>query len=132
MRDGTIVKSFEPSAAWQMDWPHGVSTVVQVKACVSGLSAAGAVREFLKPLHHNPDADVPDGVSLYYWGGFTAQVTPPVDEDVWRIVLASAGEDAFDSVQDAADALVEALRAAPGEVLLTWQELPATRVNGTP
>lgn len=132
MSDDSVVASFQPTDSWYRDWPHGVDTSVQVQASISGPDAANAVQEFLKSLKHDPDVDVPDGVSQYYWGGFAVAVTAPADDGTWRIVLASAGEDGFDSVEDGADALVGALRSTPGAISLTWHELPATRINGAP
>lgn len=129
MCESSAVPSFQPTDEWYGDWPHGVSTLVRVLASITGSAAAPAVQRFLQPLTHNPDADVPDGVNLYFWGGFIAESTPPTDGGAWQIVLASAGEDGFDSLISAADDLTAALRATPGEVQLTWRELAATRVD---
>lgn len=129
MCDESVVPSFQPTDEWREDWPYGVSTSVQVLASVTGPSATRAVQSFLKPFTHNPDADVPDGVSLYYQGGFTVESTPPAAGGAWQILLTSAGEDGFDSLESAADDLTAALRATPGEVQLAWHELPATQVD---
>lgn len=129
MGDRSAVPSFKPSEEWHEDWPYGESTSVQVLASISGAAAGRAVANFLRPLTLNPDADVPAGVDLYYQGGFTAESIPPTDGGPWRIILASAGQDGFDSLIGAADDLTDALRATPGEVRLTWQELAATSVD---
>lgn len=129
MCDASAVPAFVPSDGWYEDCPYEVSTLVQVRASVTGPAADRVVQSFLEPLTHNPEADVPDGVSLHYQGGFLVESTPPVDGGAWQLLLASAGEDGFDSLRTAADDLTAALRATPGEVRLTWQELPATRVD---
>lgn len=72
----------------------------------------------MRPLKHALDADVPNGVDLYFWGGYSAGETQPGENGAWKIVLASAGEDGFGSVQDGADALAAALRAAPGAITI--------------
>lgn len=120
------VPSFQPSAEWSEDWPYGVSTLVRAQASVTGPAAAHGMQRFLEPLTHSPEAEVPDGVSLYFQGGFFVEVEPPADEGAWQIMVASAGEDGFGSLMTAADDLVAALRATPGEVRLSWRELPAT------
>lgn len=129
MSDSSAVPSFQPSSEWYADWPYDVSTLVQVRALVTGPAAARAVQRFLDPLTHNPDAAVPAGASLYYQGGFTVTVTPAGEGDSWQIVLASAGQDGFDSLRFAADDLAAALRETPGAVRLAWHELPATRAE---
>ncbi|GAA1153383.1 hypothetical protein [Ornithinicoccus hortensis] len=129
MAEATEIPSFRPSSDWYEDWPFGVDTSVQVEACVTGSAADRAVEAFLEPLTRDPGADGAGGVRVHYWGGFTVESAPLTDEDGWRIVLASAGEDGFDSLETAADALVDALRGTPGEVRLAWHELPATRVT---
>lgn len=45
-------------------------------------------------------------------------------------VLASAGEDGFDFLMSATADLVESLCKTPGDVRLTWHELPASRASG--
>ncbi|MGC3021331.1 MULTISPECIES: hypothetical protein [unclassified Brevibacterium] len=127
MCDNSVIPSFNPSEDWYADWPHGVSTSVQILASVTGAAATRAVQHFLEPLTHNPDARVPAGVDLYYQGGFTVETMPTDDAGALQIVLASAGEDGFDSVLSAADDLTAALRETSGEVRLTWHELAATR-----
>ena len=84
---------------------------------------------FLEPLTHDPSADSAGGTRIHYWGGFAVESAAIANGDGWRIVLASAGEDGFDSVESAAGQLVDALRETPGEVRLAWRELPATRVK---
>ncbi|MGO1560915.1 hypothetical protein CZ771_02845 [Actinomycetales bacterium JB111] len=106
-----------------------MDTSVQVEARVTGAAAERAVEAFLEPLTHDPAADGAGGVRVHHWGGFTVESAPAADGDGWRLVLASAGEDGFDSVEGAADSLVDALRATPGEVRLSWRALPATRVT---
>lgn len=129
MAEATEIPAFRPSSGWYEDWPFDVDTSVQVEACVTGSAADRAVKAFLKTLRRDPVVDDPDGVRVHYWGGFTVESAPLVDEDGWQIVLASAGEDGFDSVESAAGGLVDAIRATPGEVRLAWRELPATRVT---
>lgn len=118
-----MVPEFQPSDAWFSDWPFDVSTLVRVAATVSG--AGEAVPEFLSTLTRDHSAD-----GVYYRGGYYVEVSGDEPAGQWRIILGSAGEDGFDSVLSAADDLVEALRAAPGEARLTWQELPATKAPG--
>jgi len=130
MAEATEIPSFRPSREWYEDWPYGVDTSVQVEASVTGPAADRAMEGFLEPLTEDLDASVADGVRVYYWGGFTVESARSADGDGWRIVLASAGEDGFDSVEGAASDLVGVLRATPGEVRLAWHELPATRTAG--
>lgn len=129
MAEASEIPSFRPSSEWYEDWPFDVDTRVQVEACVAGSAADRAVQAFLEPLTHDPGADGAGGVRVHHWGGFTVESAPSADGDGWQIVLASAGEDGFDSVESAADDLVDALTATPGEVRLAWHELPATRVT---
>ncbi|BAF54097.1 hypothetical protein [Corynebacterium glutamicum] len=126
----TDIPPFRPSSQWYEDWPFGVDTLVRVEARITGAAADRAVSVFLEPLTHDTDADRADGVRLHYWGGFTVESSALIDENGWRLVLASAGEDGFDSVESAADDLFDKLRATPGEVRLLWHELPATRAPG--
>jgi hypothetical protein len=130
MAETTEIPSFRPSSEWYEDWPFDVDTSIQVEATVTGPAADRAVEAFLEPLTEDPDASLADGVRVHYRGGFTVASAPAADGDGWKIVLASAGEDGFDSVEGAAGDLVDALRAAPGEVRLAWHELPATRAKG--
>jgi len=130
MTDGTEIPSFRPSSEWYEDRPFDVDTSVQVEASVAGPAADLAVERFLEPLTEDLDDSVADAVRVHYWGGFTVESAPSADGDGWLIVLASAGEDAFDSLQGAADDLVDELRATAGEVRLAWRELPATRAPG--
>lgn len=130
MTEATEIPSFRPSSGWYEDWPFDVDTSVQVEATVTGPAADRAVERFLEPLTEDLDASLADGARVHYRGGFTVASAPAADGDGWRIVLASAGEDSFDSVEGAAGDLVGVLRAAPGEVRLTWRELPATRAAG--
>lgn len=130
MTETTEIPSFRPSSGWYEDWPFDVDTSVQVEATVTGPAADRAVEAFLEPLTEDPDAFLADGVRVHYRGGFTVASAPAADGDGWKIVLASAGEDGFDSVEGAAGDLLDALRAAPGEVRLAWHELPATRAVG--
>ncbi|GAA1308244.1 MAG: hypothetical protein ACTH6N_04335 [Brachybacterium tyrofermentans] len=132
MHERSEISSFQPTDAWNMDWPYDVWTQVGVQASISGPDAATAVQDFVESLEHEPDSDDPGGAGLHYRGGYTAEVTTPDDGEVWQIVLASAGEDGLGSVQDAADDLVAALRQASGEVRLAWSELPATRARTAP
>lgn len=131
MAEANEIPSFRPSSEWYEDWPFGVDTSVQVEVCVTGAAADRAVAAFLEPLTHDPDDEGAGGARIHYWGGFTVESVPLADGDGWQIVLASAGEGGFDSLESAADALVEALRATPGEVRLAWRELPATRVTSS-
>ncbi|HJG80154.1 MAG TPA: hypothetical protein K8V08_07055, partial [Brevibacterium senegalense] len=121
--------SFRPSSEWYEDWPFDVDTSVQVEARVTCSAADRAVEVFLEPLTHDPGADSASGSRVHYWGGFTVESAPVADGGGWRIVLTSAGEDGFNSLESAADDLVDVLRATPGEVRLVWRELPATRVS---
>lgn len=84
---------------------------------------------FLESVTHDPSADSAGGGRIHYWGGFTVESAAIANGDGWRIVLASAGEDGFDSVESAAGQLVDALHATPGEVRLAWRELPEFRVT---
>lgn len=128
MSEATEIPSFRPSSGWCEDWPFDVDTFLQVEACVTGSAADRAVNTFLNTLMRGLVVDDPGGVRVHYWGGFIVKSAPLVDEGGWQIVLASAGEDAFDSLEGAAEGLVDALRATPGKVRLVWRELPATRV----
>lgn len=130
MARSTDIPPFRPSIKWYEDWPFGVDTLVQVEARVAGAAATRAVESFLEQLTFDRDADGVDGVRHHYWGGFTVESAPLADKGGWRLVLASAGEDGFDSLESAADDLVDKLRATPGEVRLVWHELPATRAPG--
>lgn len=130
MAEATEIPSFRPSSGWYEDWPFDVNTSVQVEASVTGAAADRAVEAFLAPLTEDLDASLADGVRVHYQAGFTVATAPAADVDGWRIVLASAGEDGFDSVEGEVGDLVGALRAAPGEVRLAWHELPATRAAG--
>ena len=130
MTEATGIPSFRPSSGWYEDWPFDVDTSVQVEASVTGPAAERAVEAFLAPLTHDPGADGAGGIRVHYRGGFTVESAPAADGDGWRIVLASAGKDGFDSVEGAAGDLVGVLRATPGEVRLAWHELPATRAEG--
>ena len=130
MTEASAIPSFRPSSQWYEDWPYGVDTSVQVEATVTGPAADRAVERFLEPLTYDPGADGAGGVRVHHWGGFTVESAPAADGDGWRIVLASAGEDGFDSVEGAAEDLVDAIRSTPGEARLAWRELPATRVTG--
>lgn len=107
-----------------------MDTLVQVEAHITGAAADRAVNAFLGTLAHDSDADRANGSRVHYWGGFTVESAPIPDEDGWKLVLASAGEDGFDSLESAADDLVDKLRATPGEVRLVWHELPVTRAPG--
>ena len=126
----TDVPPFRPSNQWYEDWPFGVDTLVQIEARITGAAADRAVNAFLEPLTHDTNAECANGRRFYYWGGFTVEPAPLTNKGGWRLVLASAGEDGFDSLESAADALVDKLRATPGEVRLVWHELPATRSPG--
>ncbi|BAU95410.1 hypothetical protein N24_1148 [Corynebacterium suranareeae] len=130
MSKSTEIPSFRPSSEWYENWPFGVDTLVQVEARITGAAADRAVNAFLESLTHDTDSDCVDGVRLHYWGGFTVESSPLADKGGWRLVLASAGEDGFDSVESAANDLVDKLRATPGEVRLSWHELSATRAPG--
>lgn len=130
MAEATEIPSFRPSSEWYEDWPFDVDTSVQIEASVTGSAADRAVEAFLESLTPEPGADGADGTRVHYRGGFTVESAPSTDGDGWQIVLASAGEDGFDSLESAADDLVAALRATPGEVRLAWRELPATRAAG--
>ena len=131
MAEATDVPSFRPTSEWYEDWPFDVDTSVRVEARVTGSAANRAVEAFLAPLTQDLNTEDAGGVRVHYWGGFTVESAPSTDGHEWQIVLSSAGEDGFDSVVGAADDLAEALRATPGEVQLTWRELPATRVAGS-
>ena len=126
----TDIPQFQPRSEWYEGWSFGVDTLVQVEARIAGTAADRAVNAFLESLTHDTDADRVDGVRLHYWGGFTVESAASIDENGWRLVLASAGEDGFDSLVSAADDLVDKLRATPGEVRLVWHELPVTRAPG--
>lgn len=129
MAEATEIPSFRPGSEWYEDWPFDVDTFVQVEACITGSAADRAVEAFLETLTHDPGADGESGVRVHYSGGFTVESAPSADGDGWRIVLVSAGEDGFDSLEGAAGDLVDALRATHGEIRLVWHELPATRVT---
>ncbi len=126
----TEIPPFRPSSQWYEDWPFGVDTLVQAEARVIGFAADRAVESFLEPLTLDTDSDRVDGVRLHDWGGITVESAPLTDKGGWRLVLSSAGEDGFDSLESAANDLVDKLRAMPGEVRLVWRELPATRAPG--
>lgn len=128
--EDSAVLSFRPSSEWLEDWPFDVDTSVRVEATVTGPAAERAVEGFLAPLTEVKDDSVADGVRVHFWGGFTVETAPRADGDGWVIVLESSGQDGFSSLQGAADDLADALRATPGEVRLTWRELPATRATG--
>jgi hypothetical protein len=129
MFEATEIPFFQPSREWYEDWPFDVDTSVQVEAHVTGAAADNAVEAFLAPLMQSPDSDGAGEARAHYWGGFTVESALAADGTGWQIILASAGEDGFDSVEGAAGDLVDALRVTPGEVRLTWRELPATRVT---
>lgn len=107
------IPAFEPSQSWYSDWPYNTSTIVRVLAKVTGNDAKVAVRSFLESIHHASD-------STYYWGGYSVEVTETND-----LVLLSAGEDGFSSIEIAAEDLVESLIKTGGDVQLSWEELPA-------
>lgn len=130
MAKSTDIPPFEPSSEWYEDWPFGVDTLVQAEARVADAAADRAVNTFLELLTRDTDADRANGSRFYYWGGFTVEPAPLTNKGGWRLVLASAGEDGFDSLESAADDLVDKRRATPGEVRLVWHELPATRAPG--
>ena len=127
MAKSTDIPLFEPSSEWYEDWPFGVDTLVQAEARVADAAADRAVNTSLELLTRDTDADRANG-SRFYYCGFTVEPAPLTNKGGWRLVLASAGEDGFDSLESAADDLVDKLRATPGDVRLVWNELPATRV----
>ncbi|WP_166971112.1 hypothetical protein [Brevibacterium atlanticum] len=131
MHSSSDVRPFTPSRHWREDWPYDEETVVQARASVTGTAADRAVNSFHASLTAVPDAEVADGTSVHYWGGYTAETSKAADGDGWQILLKSAGEDGIGSVMGATEDLVEALRAGAGDVRLTWHEMAATRADGT-
>ncbi|GAA1351761.1 hypothetical protein [Falsarthrobacter nasiphocae] len=131
MPDHSLVTSFQPSTEWLEDWPYDLSTLVRVGAVVGGTAAEEAVSRFLKDLHRAPDADVPEGVEAYFWGGYSVDVSRIPDDTDWMLILASAGEDGFSSALGAAESLYEAVRATAGDVELDWMELPPVNVDAS-
>ncbi|WP_219921993.1 hypothetical protein [Brevibacterium oceani] len=130
MHSGSDVRPFTPSRHWLDDWPYDEQTVVQVRASVTGAAVDRAVNSFHASLTAVPDADVADGTSVHYWGGYTAETSKSADGDGWQIMLKSAGEDGISSVMGATEDLVEALRAELRDVRVTWDEMAAGRSEG--
>lgn len=114
-----------PSEDWFADWPFDVSTIVRLSATISGPGAEAAVTDFLSTLMRDDSDESAEGA--YYRGGYAADVSGDAQSGQWQILLSSGGEDGFDSVLAGVDDLVEALRGAPGDVKLRWQELPAIK-----
>ncbi|MGW4859364.1 hypothetical protein [Kocuria palustris] len=129
MNDGIAGPPSRPTQAWWTDWPYEGSTLVRVLAEITGQDSQRGIAGFLESLHSDPDDDVTDGVRTCWWGGFIAEQTPAGDDEVHRILLASAGQDGFSSATGAAEDLAETLRESGGDIRLTWHELPAVRAK---
>lgn len=129
MAHASKIPSFKPDADWYDDWPYGTDTLVQAQAELAGSGAAQGLNSFLATLIVDTTSHAASGAGTYYQGGYVVHAVPSVDGSPLVVTLGSAGEDGFDSLHDAADSLVAALRAAGGEISLTWQALPATKVG---